>query len=556
MSSINQNVNMTDESIYIKNVTDFLREQQPVSGSSDASKWAFLCIREIYNEWNTNTSSQDGILRELVMDIDGRRFRDSEQRNIEDIWGISLSLCKSYCSRDQINIATNFNRIAAGSTSYLLPWLALTAQLSYETGGYGTGVMSLCLGLGSPMLMTISLMITMLNKRWIRKEFRKFRKGRLGTIIKHAEVIAEAAQQEPARISKTETSLVERILQPDSENQWGKVAKDLKNTRWKVTLSLVAQLSVAIISWILTAVGSLITKVGDTEEALVLSSGALWIWLVPVILGWILVGTQNSNNTMSEALESTSSLGQPVTKDKDEVWLKRMAGFQKQQGPAFNYARTLTWITFVDQLRGAFRRSNEDGSRQPSASRNNPTNNNNVPDMPHCEYSNLGDLSAEARDIFGENIVFSILMGILIQWSTTILAFILAYETVVKGLGCRSGSYLIYGMLSTAACFLLLLSATLSHFAMRNDESRQSALRVRCAVTTRLRGCFFLIANTAWLLLISIWELIGFFDSCYCASTELSKKEAGWVLLFKGADALKEDAQAAWGVGIGLGFFF
>ncbi|KAH0427528.1 hypothetical protein CcaCcLH18_09593 [Colletotrichum camelliae] len=261
-----------------------------------------------------------------------------------------------------------------------------------------------------------------------------------------------------------------------------------------------------------------------------------------------------------------------------------VAGFQKQEGPAFNYARTLTWMNFANNLLVTFDEAisshdlNPLGAQQtagaqvnsqpsPGGSQASLTGQNGIngPQSHLYEYSSLDELS-DAKPIFWKNVAVSILMGVLIQWGTTMLAFILAFETVVKGLGCRSGSYLIYGVLSTAACIFLLISAALSHVTMREyerkrfEEGRENQLGPGAhicrvfAVFFRLIGWFLLVANTIWLLLISIWELIGFFDSCYCASTELSKKEAGWILLFKGTDALKEDAQAAWGVGIGLGF--
>ncbi|KAE9570665.1 hypothetical protein CGMCC3_g13256 [Colletotrichum fructicola] len=520
-------------------------------------------------------------------------------------------------------MATNFNRFAAGSTSYLLPWLALTAQLPYETGGIDSDILSVCVGLGSPMLMTISLMITILNKTWIHKAFRSLKsrhrvylredRGKMSERADAAVVIAEVAQQAPTRLKQTEQSLAREVFL-DKHERWWKQARDyLESTRRGVTLSLVAQMSVAIIAWIFTAVGSLQTKVGNTEEALILSSGSLWIWLVPVIWGWILVGTQNKAETMQTALDDETGpdgyqpgievagdfLADPpsssvnaqdsVNGNEDSrrtppnLWIFNVAGFQKQEGPAFNYARTLTWINFANNLLIAFEdairphelisagpqqpASQADSQSSPAGSQANPTHNNSTTSPPpHLyEYSNLEELSG-AKPIFWKNVAFSILMGILVQWGTTMLAFILAFETVVKGLGCRSGGYLIYGILSTAACVSLLVSAALSHVAMREYEKERfekppengfglgAHICRALAVFLRLLGCFLLVANTVWLLLISIWELIGFFDSCYCASTELSKKEAGWILLFKGTDALKEDAQAAWGVGIGLGF--
>ncbi|KAF4920765.1 Cocaine esterase [Colletotrichum viniferum] len=593
----------------------FLNDRsKPVKDSSHADSWYSKCTQKIDQEFKDNATSQESIAKGLVMNIHGERLLEVDEPKINEAWGFSLSVCKDYCSRDHINMATNFNRIAAGSTSYLLPWLALTAQLPYETGGTGSDIMSVCLGLGSPMLMTVSLMVTILNKTWIRKAFRKLRnqdgvESGTGMLAKAngAVVIAEAAQQVPTRLVQTERALIAQMFLSDHNGWWKQAGDKLKTTRRGVTLSLVAQLSVAIIAWILTAVGSLKTKVGDTEEALVLSSGSLWIWLVPVILGWILVGTQNKAGTMQSALRGASGYRPEIevadglraapnarnprngsTSSPTRLWIFNVAGFQKQEGPAFNYARTLTWINFANNLLVAYEDAirphdmNATGLQQPPESQAAPQpspagsqaslthqDSNSILRGPLYEYSTLNELS-EAKPIFWKHLAFSILMGALIQWGTTILAFILAFETVVKGLGCRSGSYLIYGILSTAACASLVLSAALSHVAMRGYERIRIAKQQQqqneprlglgaqlCgafAVFLRLLGCFLLVANTVWLLLISIWELIGFFDSCYCASTELSKKESGWILLFKGTDALKEDAQKAWGIGIGLGF--
>ncbi|KAH9234039.1 hypothetical protein K456DRAFT_1750193 [Colletotrichum gloeosporioides 23] len=566
MSSLDQNATR-----YFDDIGNFLdRKILPAKDTRDADNWYSKCIHKIHDEWiKNNATSQENIAEGLIMDIHGNRLFHVEEnkRIINDSWGVSLSLCRDYCSRGHIKLATNFNRFAAGSTSYLLPCV--------------------CVGLGSPMLMTISLMITILNKTWIHKAFRSLRRRHKAYFREDRGNMSE----------KADAAVV--------------IAE---STRRGVTLSLVAQMSVAIIAWIFTAVGSLQTKVGNTEEALILSSGSLWIWLVPVIWGWILVGTQNKADTMQTALDDETRCGgyHPVIEvagdfladppsssvnaqnsvDGNEDsrrtspplwWIFNIAGFQKQEGPAFNYARTLTWINFANNLLIAFEdaiRLHEltpDGSQQPASqadsqpspagSQANPTHNNSTTSPPpHLyEYPNLEGFS-RAKPIFWKNVAFSILMGILVQSGTTMLAFILAFETVVKGLGCRSGGYLIYGILSTAACVSLLVSAALSHVAMREYEKERfekppengvglgAHICRALAVFLRLLGCFLLVANTVWLLLISIWELIGFFDSCYCASTELSKKEAGWILLFKDTDALKEDAQAAWGVGIGLGF--
>lgn len=50
-------------------------------------------------------------------------------------------------------------------------------------------------------------------------------------------------------------------------------------------------------------ISSFDSELGDPTTALQIASGSLWIWLVPVIWGWITVGTQSSENSIQDALE-------------------------------------------------------------------------------------------------------------------------------------------------------------------------------------------------------------------------------------------------------------
>jgi hypothetical protein len=52
-----------------------------------------------------------------------------------------------------------------------LPWIALTAQLPYEAGGFRHNLMSGNLAVGSPALITFSLAITISNRLWAKKRF-------------------------------------------------------------------------------------------------------------------------------------------------------------------------------------------------------------------------------------------------------------------------------------------------------------------------------------------------------------------------------------------------
>lgn len=179
----------------------------------------------------------------------------------------------------------NYQNFLARVTNYLLPWLALTAQLPYEAGDAVPNIMSFFMALGSPMLITFSLMMTIFNKRWLNRKCKDFnqrhpRSGTLAPRLEGARNFLEAAQQVPIRISRGDGWLASLILMDGNERFWDRVSTHIRDTRRDWTLSLVVQISVAVTSWILTIIGSFGSSLGSHAEALVLSSSSLWTWLV------------------------------------------------------------------------------------------------------------------------------------------------------------------------------------------------------------------------------------------------------------------------------------
>jgi hypothetical protein len=57
-------------------------------------------------------------------------------------------------------------------------------------------------------------------------------------------------------------------------------------------------------------------------------------------------------------------------------------------------------------------------------------------------------------------------IAVFLQWGVTGSAIVISYLTEVRGLGCRSGSYLLYGVLATSAHVLLLAPVFMSHHVM------------------------------------------------------------------------------------------
>ncbi|KAI7570457.1 hypothetical protein KC343_g2192 [Hortaea werneckii] len=167
-------------------------------------------------------------------------------------------------------------------TNYFLPWLALTAQLPYETGDPWSNVLSFCMAVGSPTLVTYSLTITSLNRFWANKSFGSLRRRtEEPEINKHyagffqctiaVQYLLQEAQQVPLMLSM--------------------------EAGWLSSLLVLPANSAYIIA-------SFQAELGDPSTALQIASGSLWIWLIPIIWGWVALGTQHSHNTIRNALEA------------------------------------------------------------------------------------------------------------------------------------------------------------------------------------------------------------------------------------------------------------
>lgn len=175
-------------------------------------------------------------------------------------------------------------------TNYFLPWLTLTAQLPYETGDPWSNVMSFCLALGSPSLVTFSLTITILNRLWVRKQFDSLVKKaqRLNPQrfpyfdrkVRSAQFLLQEAQQVPLRASQERGWLSSLIVIPGNADWWKSLEGRLKATRRGFTASLVAQMALAFTAYLFTVIASFLAYLGDPDTALQIASGSIWIWLV------------------------------------------------------------------------------------------------------------------------------------------------------------------------------------------------------------------------------------------------------------------------------------
>ncbi|KAI6880919.1 hypothetical protein KC360_g6868 [Hortaea werneckii] len=297
----------------------------------------------------------------------------------------------------------NFQTFAAAMTNYFLPWLALTAQLPYETGDPWSNVLSFCMAVGSPTLVTYSLTITILNRFWANKSFGSLRRrteqpdinnryaGFFQRII-DVQYLLQEAQQVPLMLSMEAGWLSSLLVLPANSAWWHTLRESLRATRRGVTASLVAQVMLAATAFLFTIIASFQAELGDPSTALQIASGSLWIWLIPIISGWVTEGTQHSHNTIRNALEAQhAARANPRPPIGNFVFTRpglqrglvvvdrtmngstqafhalgpghrgrltwcglTVAGDEQEEGPIYNYARLFTWCQVASTLHRAF----------------------------------------------------------------------------------------------------------------------------------------------------------------------------------------------------------
>ena len=165
--------------------------------------------------------------------------------------------------------------------------------------------------------------------------------------------------------------------------------------------------------------------------------------------------------------------------------------------------------------------------------------------------------------------------AICVQWGTSGSSILIAYLTLTIGVGCRSASYLVYGVLGTFSWACLILSMLLSHEAMLRYQRYQAlhpdtdfrlnangpgqykrpwvhTLICVAAIVTRLVGKLVATINAFWLIISSLLEFIGVYDNCFCMGDALGLGDRGWVLLFKNGSALVGKARGPWIGGLTL----
>jgi hypothetical protein len=265
--------------------------------------------------------------------------------NISLAMGCRYSDCVRFSNQTTGWQLLTWNQFAPMFSAWLLPWLALTAQLPFETRGPATNIMSLLMALGSPLLAGYSLALMVLNARWINGTFRRLREQGRNLHPKRPEhydalsvirwILIEIQHVPIKFVHGLNYDFAQMIGRPENAATWKKFGKEIFKTKREKTLSLFTQLAWVIVAQVLSICQFFTTGADDDSVVLGLAVNALWAWMLPVVWGWVFVGTQVRARYIRDAIDtirpSRITLVNPLSTFDSQVPTLTENGFQQDE---------------------------------------------------------------------------------------------------------------------------------------------------------------------------------------------------------------------------------
>ena len=480
----------------------------------------------------------------------------------------------------------------ASIISYLVISFPTHVDVSYRFSYYHAPVV---LTVGSPTLAAFSLALTALNTRWA---YNRFSDIHYPNSRKAAKALV-FLQQVPLRLNTRDGLLASLIVLSENDTWWEYLVDRLEQTHtW--TIAAATSIAWVIIAFAFTITDSLM-NLGEDVNSNGQGVGSLWLWLIPIIVGslWVpvcsyeklkaaidkanglaFVAARNNlpqincpPNLDATRLVSHVSDAQAVSRSKKgEVFTKDAI----RAAPVFNYSRIWEWSSVVETIAWAFEHADGKARKHvPADSRKEwvPQEDKHVryhrdnrtgtvaQVQIYCGFPTQGDEEPvqPAPPGMQKRIFIASVAALGLQWGTTVSAAIVMVFTPTSGLGCRSGSYLLYGVVSTMIWLALLLSSYLAHYAKaRHDgnvrrSSGFNSANLAKGLATFLRRLSILVAgcNALFVILVCVSQFSNFYSTCYCNSSVLGRgSQRAYNIIAAGYDY--DRMEAAWIGGVVL----
>ena len=277
---------------------------------------------------------------------------------------VTYDLCLRACGPGQEPF--NWTVFSQQFSTWLLPWLALVSQLPFGANNKLDNLDSVLLTVGSPTLAAYSLALTVLNGYWIAQRF----KAHTYPNVQKAIRILSSLQQSPLKIETKDGLLASLVVLPENDEWWSELVEWINYTH---TWSIAAATSIAwvVIAYLFTLIdaattGGLINSINATGQGI----GSLWLWLLPIVIGWLQISPKCDSIRLSSAVDRANKMAYVVT-DEGVVPMKQaktearaieltmtredyLRRDEKCTVPIYNYARLLPWVQAVEEVSSAF----------------------------------------------------------------------------------------------------------------------------------------------------------------------------------------------------------
>ncbi|KAH8823236.1 hypothetical protein DL96DRAFT_1502426 [Flagelloscypha sp. PMI_526] len=537
------------------------------SEASDTPRKLERCLQTMIRDIKSQNSSGYGL--QDLRDDDGKRLLDISLA--ETAAGMSYSSCALACGDGSDD--THWADVGQQTGTWLLPSLAIIAQLPF--GAYSTldDWTAVVLTIGCPVLAAYSLALTVLNERWITRRFDGIDFGAASDAIR----CLRNLQQTPIKLGP-KALLASLVVLPCNDQYWHKLAHkmDKQNSTW--TTPVIISLGWVVIAYLLTVATSSLR----VESSIgCISIGAAWCFLLAIVTGWLMVSPKCNARRNAKCLRVANAIAHIAPSDHSEplvldgICLENDPSYSQHRAfelieepdsllrdqmssqPLYNYARYHTWTAICHQVHRYYRNSHFQrfhshtvhGGR--SDCRNNARNRSGTLSqvLKYCEE----DKYTPANSLGGRNEdwLIACALALSLQWGTIGAATLALVLTPTKGLGCRSLAYLIYGGVATVAWMLFLLSSWLAHQVQLRIPANETAIPhtkgslssssvgslgssmrvpsrklVLCrflSITFRRLAKFFSTINAIGFLAICFVHFTDKFDTCYCNSSVIGR---------------------------------
>ncbi|KAL1733036.1 hypothetical protein EV714DRAFT_205487 [Schizophyllum commune] len=440
--------------------------------------------------------------------------------------------------------------------NWLLPWLALLSQLPFGANDRLVNLNSVSLTVGSPALAAYSLAITVLNSHWVSERFASYHYPNVHNVVR----TLVSLQQSPLRVRIEDGLLASLIVLPENDCWWSELADWLDHSgthTWSI--SAFANIAWVVLAFAFTVFNSFATA---TDVAIVnvngQANGTLWLWLLPIVVGWLRISPKCDAHRLAKAMNEANGKAWLATDDGPPALVKslgssrrglslekhsRTALYQDQHAspPIYNYARIFSWTRTAEEIALAYDSASanheahqpvaQDGRRYQMPSRAIPWPPGNREGTRADVEAYCGKRPSTPHWVPGvwTRIVVASGLALMLQWGATGSAILNIILTPTKGLGCRSGAYLLYGVIATVIWFSMVLSSVLVHVSSKPAKSAPSKPRqyiATLAILLRRTGKTLAVVNASFAVIICMFQFANFYSRCYCNSSVLGLGES------------------------------